>query len=511
MQVKRIIAGLPPVRMLPSLKSALRRRLTRRPEVTGLVISGGGARADFEIGAARYLYDRVGIRPDVIVGTSAGSFLAAVLAQSADSDGQRRSLAALERLWREMRSNDEMFAANGWFDILRRRGMEWAATEQQGQQWRSSIGHTLARVSTHLPIPTPKSRSDSTIGIVEIVSAVREIGRAGPEVESLLQGMSRERSLYRIGPLMDKVLGQGVFVGSKVPESGLTLRIAAVSLESGELRYVTERGALVDRNNQPCDDGPVDLTDAIRASCAIPAVFEPVRLGTDTYVDGGVRETLATRIAVEQLGVTKCYAIVANPAGVPPESSYQDADLMSVAVRATVEIMTDEELQDEVAGARRDGAIVIDPELDLHDILTVDPGLTALSMDYGYLRAAETVTGSSAAQHKLIKDAIQLRRDTWELERDVFIGQLEDGGSTPSISGAHAMRWIRSAELGSMPPVDLTDVEQPDLTELAGLKLQLRDLVAQIDSDLLPPGAHDWWRRFEGHSFDIPFAPTWTD
>ena len=384
----------------------------RRP-VTGLVLSGGGSRADFEIGAVRYLYDRVGVRPDVIVGTSAGSFLAAVLAQSAEPQDQRKSLADLERLWRGMRRNDEMFAANQWFDILRRRGMEWAATEQQGQQWRSSLGQTLARVTTRLPLPTPKNRSDSAIGIVEIVTALREIGRTGPQLSNLLEGMSRERSLYRIGPLMEKVLGQGVFDASRVPESGLTLRLATVSLETGELRYVTERGALVDRENRPVEDGPVDLTDAIRASCAIPAVFEPVPLGADTYVDGGVRETLPTKIAIDRLGVTTCYAVVANPAGVPAESSYRGADLLSVVVRATVEIMPDEGLQDEVDVARRDGAIVIAPELDLHDILTVDPGLTALSMDYGYLRAAEVVTRAGSAQHQLIADAIRLRRNTW--------------------------------------------------------------------------------------------------
>ena len=73
------------------------------------------------------------------------------------------------------------------------------------------------------------------------------------------------------------------------------------------------------------------------------------------------------------------------------------------------------------------------------------------------------------------------------------------------------MRWIRSADPGSTPPVELSPDDEPDLGDLADLKLRLRDLVARIDPDLLPPGAEDWWKQFEGHGFDIPFTPTWTD
>ena len=57
-----------------------RRRKARTP-VTGLVLSGGGARAGFQVGALRYLCDRVSISPSVITGTSAGAILGTLLAQ----------------------------------------------------------------------------------------------------------------------------------------------------------------------------------------------------------------------------------------------------------------------------------------------------------------------------------------------------------------------------------------------------------------------------------------------
>ena len=51
------------------------RRRKARTSVTGLVLSGGGAGAGFQVGALRYLYDRVSISPSVITGTSAGAIL----------------------------------------------------------------------------------------------------------------------------------------------------------------------------------------------------------------------------------------------------------------------------------------------------------------------------------------------------------------------------------------------------------------------------------------------------
>lgn len=59
--------------------------------------------------------------------------------------------------------------------------------------------------------------------------------------------------------------------------SSAELRIAVVGLESGELRYVTGKGTLVDRENRPVPGmSPVSVVDAVRASGAIPAVFAPV-------------------------------------------------------------------------------------------------------------------------------------------------------------------------------------------------------------------------------------------
>ena len=59
--------------------------LTPRPEVVSCVLSGGGSRASFQLGALDYLYRHDDqFTPTIFVGASAGSIIASSLAQSAE-------------------------------------------------------------------------------------------------------------------------------------------------------------------------------------------------------------------------------------------------------------------------------------------------------------------------------------------------------------------------------------------------------------------------------------------
>ncbi|MDD9204995.1 patatin-like phospholipase family protein, partial [Georgenia sp. 10Sc9-8] len=125
-----------------------------RPEpVVGLVLSGGGARSSFQLGALRYLYDQQRIAPSVITGTSAGSILAGVLAQHGDHAGQRRSLAELERLWPAMESSADLFTELPWSARLRGRAPAWAAA--LGRHRQRGPGRAWERRPWPLPTDTP--------------------------------------------------------------------------------------------------------------------------------------------------------------------------------------------------------------------------------------------------------------------------------------------------------------------------------------------------------------------
>lgn len=75
-------------------------------EKVGVVLSGGGAKGAGQLGMMKYLHDR-GIRPEFIAGISVGSLNATMWAQE-------QNLGLLEKLWRGIRGNSDIYRRN-WF------------------------------------------------------------------------------------------------------------------------------------------------------------------------------------------------------------------------------------------------------------------------------------------------------------------------------------------------------------------------------------------------------------
>ena len=167
----------PPPVVVPPLKPA-------RPPRIGLALGGGAARGFAHIGVIQVLEEH-GIKPDLVVGTSAGSLVAAMYA----SGKTGVELASLAHSMDESAITDWSFPGRG---LIR--------------------GEALARY-------------------------VRE--QTG---------------------------------GRSIEQMHLPLGIVATDLDSGQ-------GILFQRG---------DPGAAVRASSAVPAVFQPVRIGTREYVDGGL-------------------------------------------------------------------------------------------------------------------------------------------------------------------------------------------------------------------------------
>jgi NTE family protein len=475
-----------------SLGGWLARLLRRPPQPTeGLVLSGGKSGAYFQLGALRYLYDEVGITPSVITGTSAGSLLAALLAQADDHAGQRRVLADIERLSQGVRQNSDMLTELAWYAELQKLMPAWQ--KALAAQPRNHDSRTIPLPSLGLR-PRHKDSEEEATGrttiklprwdrspVLDTLSMIWTMRRSGTDIDILLRGARRERSMFGPGPIFDALLNPGVFDPTRLAKSRTQLRIAVVGLESGELRYVTGTGGLVDRENRPVwINAPLSVVDAVHASCAIPGILPPVRLGEEHYVDGGTRENAPVQIAMTHLGVDRCYAVISLPRGLARESSYADKDMLSIVLRSTAGIMADEILLNDVARARAAGAVVIAPEVNLLGVLGADPGLLSISTDYGYIRAAEACQSATPEQQRLTRDVVELRHRIWGVENNLF---------RPS-SATDGFRVE----------------EQPGL---AVLKRRLRDLVAQVPADRLPAGASQWWRAWEGHPYEIAEPASW--
>ncbi len=480
------------------------RGLTQRRETVACVLSGGGSRASFQLGALSWLYEHDPVfTPTVFVGTSAGAILAASLAQG---NGPQEQLARNQQLldiWYDLRSQEDMFTPRPWLGRAQAEMPGWLElVEQAGTPAAPSPGRSFASrfpflrrpdspSSPQSPTPPPRPldpleaalapddelRPEWSLGdVVQLMGHIGKLPRLGSDLAAIRQGMERTRSMYRPGPMLARLLDDVVFDEESVRRAGNTLRISMVALESGELRFMREDGRLTDRDDNVFDDEQHPLATGVLASCAIPAVFRPVKLGTETYVDGGTRENVAAELTIGHLRPGRTYVITSQALGVRAKQSMANADLISVVMRA-VDILVDETGRDELAYAHSAGAVVIEPELDVHDAMTVHPGLIRIHVAYGWMRAAETVLQAGADQEARTRRIIALRMKAVQLEERISKGD----------ESAHTAERLVAA------------------------KRELREVVAASDQRVLPPGADEWWAQFERHTDPPTFELSWLD
>jgi NTE family protein len=175
-----------------------------RPPRIGLALGGGAARGFAHIGVIQVL-EEAGIKPDLVVGTSAGSLVAALYASGKNGAELARLALAMD----ESAITDWSFPGRG---LIRGEGLARYVRDNTG--------------------------------------------------------------------------------GRTIEQLALPLGIVATDLDSGE-------GVLFQRG---------DLGAAVRASSAVPAVFQPVRIGTREYVDGGLVSPVPVRFA-RQMGAELVIAV----------------------------------------------------------------------------------------------------------------------------------------------------------------------------------------------------------
>ena len=386
-------------------------RTESQEEVEGLVLSGGGSRASFHIGALRYLYDNAHISPTSVTATSCGSICAAMLAQSLDPSVQSANLRILERYWLAMKDPSEMYAEQSWFTKLRQQWGDISGVIPESNSSDPAFVDTSGSDAEHLVKeaivfdPSVHDSEFSFSSLWQILGTLPRLGKVGAGMAGILRGAEHASSAYRPGPIVHRLLFESGFNADNVRTSGMKLRMAFVGLQSGELRFMREDGIIVDSDDKPLEMKQYDLPLGVWASCAIPGVFRPVKLGDDMYIDGGIRENLPVEMSVNGLSVTKPYVIVAIGPGVPQED-FTDKDMISILIR-TLGLLTDETTRDEISWARHAGATVIAPEYEVHSSMTVEHGLLQINRDYGWMRAAEELTGASGSL-PIVKARVEL-------------------------------------------------------------------------------------------------------
>jgi NTE family protein len=491
----------------------------------GIVLSGGGAKGDFELGALRAIYNR-GIRPTVLTGTSVGAILAAKLAENATTDA---ALSELEAIWYGFTGDYDMYipdpvvaaAPSRILEGLKLSGVAIGADVVLGAGLPGPIGQVSILLGLGL-------------GITDIIAFWSTLANGSVQ------------SLFRLDPIQAKLQTQ--LSPEAVSTSGIKLRLATVALEAGTLFFVNENAMLcsVDTEGHVTPTSTqVNLRDAVRASASIPGIFPPVPLASDYFVDGGIRDVLPVQAALDA-GADQVLAIVAAPSGVDPPTelnptdsgtpqpitSFEKAPIWDILYRALTQIMPDQIQQDDVGSAVKDNATIIQPEINVNDSFTIDPGLIRIAAGYGYMKAAECLDCAPVDLGTLLrflmlcensKGITSLRKQIWQREyaaagqrtayedvKDTHVVPVPDPGAFLELRQlkTQVLNLVEQRiQLFGAHPVIMVSGHEIDFGDV-GINSTLSNslVITNIGDGGVPADVSDWWLQFEKHPWYNPAA-----
>jgi NTE family protein len=134
-----------------------------------------------------------------------------------------------------------------------------------------------------------------------VVAAFYASGKSGVQLQWLADSMDESQLTDWTVPFMSRGMLRGEALGryintqlngAKIEDLKIPLGIVATDLQTGD-------GILFRRG---------DIATAVRASSAVPSVFEPVRIGNKDYVDGGLVSPVPVRY-VRQMGADIVIAV----------------------------------------------------------------------------------------------------------------------------------------------------------------------------------------------------------
>ena len=409
------------------------RSLRRDPAKAALVLAGGGITgAVYEIGALRAVNDMLVDRTvndfDIYVGTSAGSLVAAMLANGLTPDEMMQSIDNTHPEIRGIRA-DDIFQSN-LFEFVQR---------------LTRLPRTLLRSGRH---------ALTGLGERSLISLLWEFADLLPT--GFYSGSALER-------YVSDLLNQPGRV-NRFDFLQRELYIIATDLDSGE-RAVFGKGG----------KGIVPISQAVAASSAIPVIYKPVRIFGREYVDGSMRGTASLDLAVESgadLVVCINPLVPLDAQQLYPKDEHIGDEGMRTIVNQVIRILMHSGLRYHIKSLRRHypnvDFILIEPRTDDQKMFAYD------LMDYGSrLRVAqhgfESVTTGLMEHYDYFHDVmarhdIQLTRTRVEEE----LRQIQQNG-------------YNAAAMFVLPPATETNASGSADTLLTTLERNLQRLSKLLD------------------------------
>ena len=219
---------------------------TPRPKI-GLVLSGGGAKGSAHIGVLKAL-EELQIPIDYVVGTSMGSIMSGMYSVGYTAE-----------------ELDTMISNLDWSVILSNEG-EWNTTTYEEKRRKEKYIFSIPFTGNILLNPKFKEEKSSVNKNYSLLSEMPSGAINGQNVMSLFKSLT-------------------VGYQGDVNFDSLPIPFACVATDLSNNTEIIQRSG--------------DLSEAIRASMAIPAVFAPVYKGDTVLVDGGVENNYPVDVALD--------------------------------------------------------------------------------------------------------------------------------------------------------------------------------------------------------------------
>src|SRR5260370_1199848 len=271
---------------------------------TAVVLSGGGAYAAYEVGVMKALFTGKSpatnfqpLDPDMLVGSAAGAMNAmAIIAY--DEAGLAESVARLEHVWLSLIAEGTGRCGNG---IYRIRGLPFEffdpnCLRMKGFGLFADVADDAARLS--------RGTIGTAAGLLNSRESLMERSIRSVNLSAFVSAKPFLESISSFIPL------------DGVRRSQRQLRVVATDLNTGTLQIFT--------NDEVDQHG----YEPLLASTAVPAIFSPVDIGGQKYIDGS---TLANTPLLPAIAEAETLHVV-----------YMDPELQSISpqrLRGTIDVL----------------------------------------------------------------------------------------------------------------------------------------------------------------------------
>ena len=350
-----------------------------RPKV-GLVLSGGGAKGAAHIGVLKYI-EEAGIPIDYIAGTSMGSIVGGLYALGYSSDEILDMISSVD--WNRLISNE---------------------VERQ----KISFGRKAEKNTLLITVPFSLTTQQEEL-------------QSRSFRNSLPQGLVSGDNLINLF----NSLAVGYSDSLSFKELPIPFVCIATNMISGEAD-VLDRG---------------EFTKALRASMAIPILFDPIKMNNTLYVDGG----LTTNFPVEQCRAMGADYIIGVSMSPGLEENPEKLSSILSQVGQLKEILTDKDFDQ----YHTQCDIFISPDLKGVGMLSFDAESVARVTQSGYEAATSQEANFKALKEKIYPSPESVCSDESEakkkalsiLQKRVRLSKIELVG----VENRYMERWMRRA------------------------------------------------------------------